>query len=109
MTTRADADWMAEAIERARFENLRQGVWDELRPTERSTRVGILRDAMVRSGVAGEIDALREQADRTGLLLDLIDKRDREAGRIRSRHESEVATLAQEVSDLRARVGQLSV
>ena len=108
MTARPDADWMAEAIERARFENLRQGVWEELRPTERSTRVGMLRDAMVRSGVAGEIDALRSQADRTGLLLDLIDQRERETEKVRSRHESEVARLAHEVASLRARVGELS-
>jgi len=78
MTTTPDLEWMAEAVERARFENLRQGVWEDLRPGERTTRVGILRDAIVRSGVGGEIDSLRTQADRTALLLDLIDQRDRE-------------------------------
>ncbi len=108
MAIQVDADWMAEAIERTRFENLRQGVWEELRPTERSTRVSILRDAMVRSGVAGEIDALRAQADRTALLLDLIEQRDREASAVRARHESEIARLAHELAALRARVGQLS-
>ncbi len=89
MTSTPDVDRMAEAVERARFENLRQGVWEDLRPAERTTRVTILRDAILHSGVAGEIDALRVQADRTALLLDLIEQRDREAAQSRERHESE--------------------
>jgi len=108
MTTMNDVDRMAEAIEHARFDELRQGRWAELRPAERSTRVRILRDAMLSSGVAAEIDALRAQAERTALLLDLLAQRDRDTAEVRARNEADAVRQASQVATLRSRVAELS-
>ena len=103
-----DIDRMAEAIEHARFDELRQGRWAELRPGERSTRVRILRDAILASGVGAEIDALRAHAERTALLLDLLAQRDRDAADLRARHEAEATRHADQIATLRSRVAELT-
>ncbi len=103
-----DSGWMAEAIERARFDQLRQGKWDELREGERTTRVQILREALLASGVAAEIDALRAQAERTGLLLDLVNQRDLEAAANLARHDEEIVRLSDTIADLIDQVGDLT-
>ncbi|WP_372594248.1 hypothetical protein [Actinotalea sp.] len=108
MTAVPDVEWMAEAVEHARFDQLRQGNWAELRPNERTTRVRILRDAMIASGVAGEIDSLRAQADRTSHLLDLVSQRDRDAARTLAEHDAEIVRLSDQISSLRAQVEALS-
>jgi colicin import membrane protein len=52
----------AEAIERARLELLRQGTWDGLRESERTTRIEVALEALERSGVAEELASLAERA-----------------------------------------------
>ena len=108
MAPAPDVDWMAEAIEHARFDQFGQGNWAELRESERATRVRILRDALLASGVAGEIEALRNEANRTGHLLELLQRRDRPAPAAPAANPAQVEQLTAEVSALRDHVAALS-
>jgi predicted nucleic acid-binding Zn-ribbon protein len=103
-----DTGAMAEAIERARVERLRQGTWTELREGERATRVQIALDAMLTSGVAAEIDALSAQADRVGPLLETLGRRELEAARELELHDKEIVRLSDTIAALDDRVGALS-
>ncbi len=108
MAVGIDPSAMAEAIERARFDQLRQGTWSDLRAGERATRVKILQDAIASSGVAAEIDELRDQAGRTAQLLEMVARRDREAAASLAAHDAEIVRLADRVTALRAEVSELT-
>lgn len=96
------ADTVSEAVERARLELLRQGHWDELRESERVTRVEVLRTAMEAAGVIAALDELRTKADgAAGLAAELVEQRE-SARRVAAEHDREIVRLADEIAELKA-------
>lgn len=96
------ADTVSEAVERARLELLRQGHWDELRESERVTRVEVLRTAMEAAGVIAALDELRTKADgAAGLAAELAEQRE-SARRVAAEHDREIVRLADEIAELKA-------
>lgn len=96
------AESVAEAVERARLELLRQGHWDELRESERVTRVEVLRSAMDTAGVTARLDALRTKAERVDDLTAQLEEQRASAQRVAAEHDREVVRLADEIADLKA-------
>lgn len=96
------AESVAEAVERARLELLRQGHWDELRESERVTRVEVLRSAMDTAGVTAQLDALRTKAERVDDLTAQLEEQRASAQRVAAEHDREVVRLADEIADLKA-------
>lgn len=96
------AESVAEAVERARLELLRQGHWDELRESERVTRVEVLRSAMDAAGVTVQLDALRAKAERVDDLTAQLEEQRASALRVAADHDREVVRLADEIADLKA-------
>ncbi len=91
---------MAEAVERARFGLLRQGAWDELRESERQTRVGILRSALDTSGMTGRLQALQVRADQSTELADLLECREHDFRRRLAQDDAEIVRLSDRIAAL---------
>ncbi len=103
-----DLSAMAEAIERARFDQLHQGRWDELREGERATRVQILREALLVSGAAAEVEDLRAQAERVAELSELVSRQERDAATTLALHDEELVRLSDTIAALSEQSAQLA-
>ena len=89
---------MAEAFEKARYEQLRGQRWSELRAGERTTRIELAVRALDDAGITTHVATLREGFDRADGLDGILAQRDAEITRRHAEHEAEEQRLA----DLRA-------
>jgi septal ring factor EnvC (AmiA/AmiB activator) len=96
---------LAESIEKTRFELMRGQRWADLRASERETRVDLARRALVESGVADQLDAVRRQADRVPDLESLVARHERDLAVLEGRLEAERADHAARAAELEAQLG----
>lgn len=74
-------DGMASAIERARYSGLRKEPWEDLRDTERDTRVEVMRAALEESGVVAAVAAVVARGAQADGLAEQVAARDAEPAR----------------------------
>lgn len=95
---------MAERIEKTRFELMRGQRWTDLRASEREARVDLALRALEESGVAGELDGVRRQAERVPDLEGLVARQDGDIAALESRLEADHAAHRARVADLEAQL-----
>ena len=95
-------DEVAQAYERARYEQLRGQTWTDLREGERAARIEVARKALADSGITAAIEDLRVRAVRVDELTGLIAQRDAEIARRRAEHDAAMALLETRLTDLSA-------
>ena len=87
---------LAEALERARYAELRGPGWDTLREAERRTRVEVTERALAAAGVLARITELEERVERAGEAEAFLAQRDAEIARLTREHDDEVTRLVRE-------------
>lgn len=84
---------IAEALERARYEQLRGDGWAQLRETERSTRVAVAQQALEAAGILAWVDEVVTRMTVAEDLAGYLPQRDAEIARLHREHDEEVAAL----------------
>ena len=84
---------IAEALERARYEQLRGDGWAQLRETERSTRVAVAQQALEAAGILTWVEEVVTRMTVAEDLAGYLPQRDAEIARLRREHDEEVAAL----------------
>ncbi|WP_024286074.1 hypothetical protein [Cellulomonas sp. KRMCY2] len=97
-------DEVAQAYERARYEQLRGQTWTDLREGERAARIEVARKALDDSGIAAVIDDLGARAARADELAGLLAQRDAEIARRNTEHDAELTRLETRLADLSAQL-----
>lgn len=90
------AEQMAEAFERARYEQLRTASWADLREGERAARIDVARQAFDAAGITARFAALETIAEEAELQAGVVAQRDAEITRLRSEHDELLAALRTE-------------
>ncbi|WP_199424472.1 hypothetical protein [Actinotalea solisilvae] len=86
-------DDIAESIERVRYERLLGKAWDDLRESERETRLVAVRQAFEDVGLAARLESLTGRAAEADRLAAVVSQRDGEIARLRAEHDAELVRL----------------
>ena len=93
---------MAEALERARYAQLRGDTWMQLREGERATRTRVCLEAMRAAGIVDHLLSLQDGAQRTPELDAYVAQRDAEIARLRREHDAELTDVTSRATALAA-------
>lgn len=93
-------DGMASAIERARYSGLRKEPWEDLRDTERDTRVEVMRTALEESGVVAAVAAVVARGAQADGLAEQVAARDAELRARQAEHDADLVRLTGRISEL---------
>ncbi len=93
-------DGMASAIERARYSGLRKEPWEDLRDTERDTRVEVMRAALEESGVVAAVAAVVARGAQADGLAEQVAARDAELRARQADHDADLVRLTGRISEL---------
>ncbi|OJV57909.1 MAG: hypothetical protein BGO38_06670 [Cellulomonas sp. 73-145] len=93
-------DGMASAIERARYSGLRKEPWEDLRDTERDTRVEVMRAALEESGVTAAVAVVVARGAQADGLAEQVAARDAELRARQAEHDADLVRLTGRISEL---------
>jgi chromosome segregation ATPase len=94
-------DDLAQAIERARYENMATAKWNDLRDGERAARTDLMRRSLQSAGITAALEDLKGRAARSDELAGLADERARAMAAQRAEHEAAVRELTAVTTQLR--------
>lgn len=99
-------DGMASAIERARYSGLRKEPWEELRDSERDTRVEVMREALEHSGVTAAVASVVARGAQADDLAAQVAERDAELRTRQAEHDADLVRLTGRISELEAELAE---
>lgn len=99
-------DGMASAIERARYAGLRKEPWEELRDSERDTRIEVMRAALDQSGVTAAVATVVARGAQADDLAAQVAARDAELRARQADHDADLVRLTGRIQDLEAELSE---
>ena len=99
-------DGMASAIERARYSGLRKEPWEELRDSERDTRIEVMRAALEQSGVTAAVATVVARGSQADGLAAEVAEREAELRARQAEHDADLVRLTGRIQDLEAELSE---